>query len=92
MPFEIHVATIHDVKGSRFREQDVEDIGIVHFAVGNVGKSRNVATQIEQLQLFENIDLLNPEDLLFETAPKKMLDLGQSVVQKTVFNPPSLFL
>ena len=32
-PCVIHIATIHDVKGSRLWNQDVEDIDVVKFAV-----------------------------------------------------------
>jgi hypothetical protein len=32
---EIHVAAIHDVEGAGLRENLVEDVNIVHLAVGN---------------------------------------------------------
>jgi len=35
-PGEIHVAPIHDVKSSGFRQQDVEHVDILQFAIGNI--------------------------------------------------------
>ncbi len=52
-PFEIHVATIHDVEGTRLRQQDIEDIDVVQLAVGNMDKGRNVATQVQQRVPFD---------------------------------------
>ena len=45
---EIHVASIHDVDGTRFGKQHIERMDIVQFAVGYVDEAWNVATQIEQ--------------------------------------------
>jgi hypothetical protein len=37
------------VEGPRFRNQTIEDVDVVQFAVADVGKTREIATQIEQL-------------------------------------------
>ena len=45
---EIDVAAIHDVERTRFDRQMIEDRDIVHFPVGNMDKTGNVAAQIQQ--------------------------------------------
>jgi hypothetical protein len=45
---EIDIAAIHGVEGARFDREMVESVNIVHFAVGNVDKTRDVAAQIDQ--------------------------------------------
>ena len=45
---EVDVTTIHDVKGARFRDQLIEDVDVVQFAVADVDKRGDIATQIEQ--------------------------------------------
>ena len=45
---EIHVAAVHDVERSRLRQNFVEDVHVVHFAVGNADKRGNVAVQVAQ--------------------------------------------
>jgi hypothetical protein len=45
---EIDVSAIHDIERARFEDQEVEGIDIVHFSAGNVDKTRNVATEIDQ--------------------------------------------
>ena len=44
---EIDIAAIHGVEGARFDREMVEGIDIVHFAVGNVDKTRDVAAQVD---------------------------------------------
>ena len=50
---EIGEAAIHDVKAAGFWHQDVEYIHLVHFAVADVNKGRNVAAQVEQRMHFD---------------------------------------
>lgn len=45
---EIEKPSIHDVKRSRFWQQIVENIDLVHLAVADMDKRRNIASQIEQ--------------------------------------------
>src|SRR5207248_2945081 len=45
---EIHVAAIHDVERSGFRGNLVENIDVVHFAVGNADKRGDIAVQVQQ--------------------------------------------
>src|ERR1035438_4235134 len=45
---EVEVAAIHHVIGTSLWQQQVECIDIVHLAVGDVNKARNVAAQIQQ--------------------------------------------
>lgn len=47
-PFEIEKPSIHDVKRAGLRQQVVEDIDLVHFAVADMNKRRDIAPQIEQ--------------------------------------------
>ena len=52
-PLEIEVAPIHDVNGRRFRNQKIERIDIVHLAVGNMYKTRDVSTQVQKRMHFD---------------------------------------
>src|ERR1035437_3325485 len=45
---EIHVAAIHDVEGSSLRRNLVEDVDVMHFAVGNADKRGDIAMQVQQ--------------------------------------------
>ena len=45
---EIQVSPIHDLEGSGFRQQLVEDVDVVHLAVDDVDKCRDNAAQIER--------------------------------------------
>jgi hypothetical protein len=45
---EVHIPAIHDVEGAGLRQQDVEDIDVVQFAVGDVDKCRDIAAKIQQ--------------------------------------------
>src|SRR3546814_6122481 len=46
--FEVQIAAVHDVDGTSFRQQQVEDTDIALFAVADVDKGRDGATQVEQ--------------------------------------------
>src|SRR5450432_237228 len=45
---EVQVAAVHDVEGAGFGDQQVEYVDVVQFAVADVYKCRNGATQVEQ--------------------------------------------
>ena len=45
---EVDVATIHDIKGSWFQGEKVEDIDVVNLSFCNYYKRRDVATQIQK--------------------------------------------
>jgi hypothetical protein len=45
---KIDIASIHDVVSARFDREVIESFDIVHFSVGNMDKTGNVATQIDQ--------------------------------------------
>src|SRR5260221_8580652 len=47
-PFEIQVATVHDVERSRLWDQQVQHVDVVDSPVGDVDKAWNRAAQIEQ--------------------------------------------
>ena len=51
-PLEVEKPAIHDVKGPRFWQQMVEDVDLVHLAVGNMYKTRDIAPQVEQRMQF----------------------------------------
>ena len=46
--FEIHVAAVHDVERPSLRQNLVEDVDVMHFAVGNADKRGDIAMQVEQ--------------------------------------------
>jgi hypothetical protein len=46
-------ATIHDVECSRLGQQLIEDVDLVHFAVADVNKDRDIAAQVEQRMQFD---------------------------------------
>jgi len=52
-PLEIDVAAIQDVERARFRKDLVEDVDVVHGAVGNADKRGDVAMQIQQRVHFD---------------------------------------
>lgn len=52
--FEIDVSSIHDIVGSGFERQLIEDGHIVRFALGNVDKTRDAATEIEERVQFDS--------------------------------------
>ena len=45
---EIHVAAVHDVERTRLRQNLIQHIDVVHFAVCNADKRRDIATQIQE--------------------------------------------
>jgi hypothetical protein len=45
--FEIDIASIHDIESARFGHQMIEDSDVMHFAVADEDKRRNVAAQIQ---------------------------------------------
>jgi hypothetical protein len=45
---EIEVSAIHDAESPRLRQELVEDVDVVHFAVGDADKRGDVAVQIQQ--------------------------------------------
>ena len=53
-PGEIEIAPIHQIEGSRFQEEMVEDIDIVDLAVGNKDNGRNTSMQIQKRVQFDS--------------------------------------
>ena len=47
-PLEIDVASIHYVEGTGFYRKLVEDVDVVHLAVGNANERGDVAVQVKQ--------------------------------------------
>lgn len=47
-PFEIEIASVHDVEGTRFWQQQVQSIDVVKLAVADVQKRGDVAAQIQE--------------------------------------------
>ena len=45
---EVEIAAVHHVERARLGDQEVEDVDIVQFAVGNVDETGNIAAKIEQ--------------------------------------------
>ncbi len=45
---EIHVAAVHDVERPGLRQDLVEDVDVMHFAIGNADKCGDIAVQVEQ--------------------------------------------
>ncbi len=43
----------HDIKGTGFWDQDIEDVDIVQFAVADMNECRNIATQIQECVEFD---------------------------------------
>jgi hypothetical protein len=52
-PLEVEVAAIHHVIGSRFWQEQIEHVDIVHLAVGNMDKAGDISAQIEQRVKFD---------------------------------------
>src|SRR5450759_3021498 len=64
---KIDVAAIHDIEGARLDRQLVEYVDVVHFPVGNVDKTGDVAAQVEQrVQLVRSLATA-------ESGPRKKL-------------------
>ena len=47
-PFEVEIASVHDVEGTWLGQPQVEDIDVVQFAVADVQERGNVAAQIQK--------------------------------------------
>ena len=47
-PIEVDVASVHDVESTGLGQQQVQDVDVVQFAVADVEKRRDIATQIEE--------------------------------------------
>src|ERR1039457_5516833 len=47
-PLEIDVAAIHHIEGPSLYHQFVEDVDVMHLAIGNANEGGDVATQVEQ--------------------------------------------
>ena len=45
---EVKVGSIHNIEGSRFGDNPVQNINIVQFTVRNVNENRDIATQVEK--------------------------------------------
>src|ERR1700689_2089463 len=64
-PFEIQVGAVHDVEGAGLEGDVVKDIHVMSFSVGNLNKSGDGTTQIQQrVQLYRRL-------LLTEVRPRK---------------------
>ena len=51
---KVQVAAVHDVEGAGFGQEQVEDLDIVQFAVGDVDKGRDTAAQVKQGMQFDS--------------------------------------
>jgi len=58
-PGKIQIAPVHDVEGSRFEGQIVEDVDVVNLAGGNNDKGRNASLQIQQGMQFDRSFVLS---------------------------------
>src|SRR5664279_6603921 len=47
-PFEVDVASVHDVEGARLGHQQVEDIDVVKLAIADVQKRGDVAAKVQE--------------------------------------------
>jgi hypothetical protein len=47
-PVEVDVASVHDVKSAGLGQQQIENIDVVQFAIADVKKRRDTATQIQE--------------------------------------------
>ena len=45
---EVEIAAIHDVEGSGFGQEQVQDVEVMELAVGNVNECRDMTAEIEQ--------------------------------------------
>ena len=52
-PFEVDIASVHDVEGTGLGHQQVEDIDVVHFPVADVQERGDVAAQIQERVQFD---------------------------------------
>ena len=51
-PVEIQVPAIHYIGCSGFRDEDVQDVYIVNFAIGDFDESGDIAAQIQERMKF----------------------------------------
>ena len=47
-PREVHISAVHDVESAGLGDQDVQDVDVVQFPLGNMDKFGNAATQVQQ--------------------------------------------
>src|ERR1035438_1699348 len=47
-PLEINIATVHHIESPSLYRQFVEDVDVMHLAVGNANECGDVAAQVEQ--------------------------------------------
>src|ERR1017187_3846992 len=46
--FEIHIGAVHDIESTGLRHDLVQDVYVVHSALGNANKRGDIATQVQQ--------------------------------------------
>src|SRR5260370_41162882 len=46
--FEIHIGAVHDIESTRLRHDLVQDVYVVHSALGNANKCGDIATKVQQ--------------------------------------------
>ncbi len=49
---EVEVSSVHNIEGSGFENNPVQNIDIVEFAIGNVNEGRDIALQVKQCMEF----------------------------------------
>ncbi len=57
---EIDITPIHNVDGSRLREQKIERVNVVQLAIRNVDEARDVAAQVQQRVHLDRRPLVSP--------------------------------
>ena len=45
---KVKAGSIHNIEGSGFWDKLVKDIDVMEFAIGDVNKGRDIATQVKQ--------------------------------------------
>ena len=45
---EVEVGPVHYIEGPGFRDEQIKDIDVMEFAVGNVNESRDIGVQIKK--------------------------------------------
>lgn len=50
---KVEIAAIHDVEGSGFGQEQVQDVDVMELAVGNMDECRDVGTEIQQRMQFD---------------------------------------
>ncbi len=51
--FEIDVSSVHDVESAGLGQQQIQNVDVVQFAIADVEKGRNVATQVQERVQFD---------------------------------------